>query len=134
MIGQVPERMAAGLHHVEQGFAQPHLVALVEGPVERRDAGDLLGPDDLAARDLLDPRVAAGVVGVPVGVQDQVQAPSQRLQFGQDRLGVGRVDAAGLAARLVADQETVVILQAGELVDLQRHGRHPWRKPPYMSL
>ncbi len=126
MVGDVAEGVAAGLQHAEHGLAEAHLVALMQRPVERCDARDLLGPHDLATRRFLDPAVAAGVVGMPVGVQDHVEPPAQLLQLGQDRLRIGGVDTAGLAGGLVADEEAVVVLETGELVHLQRHGRHPW--------
>ncbi len=63
---------------------------------------------------------------MPVGVEDHVQPPTQPLELGQDRVRVGGVDAAGLPAPFVPDQEAVVVVQAGELVDLERHGRHLW--------
>ncbi len=124
VIGDVTQRMPPGLHHPEQRLPEPDLVALVQSPVQGRDAGDLLRADDLASGRRLDRLVAAGVVGVPMGVEDQVEPPSQPLQLGQDGLGVGRVDTAGPAGGPVADQEGVVVLQAGELVDLERHRRH----------
>ena len=43
------------------------------------------GPDDGRAGGGLDLGVAAGVVGVPVGVEDQVERPAQPLQLAQDR-------------------------------------------------
>ena len=61
------------------------------------------GPDDLAAGLGLEPRVPLGVIGVPVGVQDQVQpAPAEACELGQDRLGVRRVDRRDRSRRLVA--------------------------------
>ena len=41
--------------------------------------------------------------------------------LGQDGVGVGGVDAGDLAGFVVADEEAVVVGQAGELVDF-KHG------------
>ncbi len=115
--------MAAALDHLEAGLAEFDDVAARNLAVERGDAGHLLGADNPATGRRLDLGVAAGVVGMPVGVENQVEPPAQALQFGQDRRRVRRVDAGGLAGGVVADEESVVVGKAGELVDSERHGR-----------
>src|SRR5690606_33260051 len=70
----------------------------------------------------LEPGVAAGVVRMPVGVQDHVEPPPVRsLQLGQDRVGVRRVDRGDEARCRIPDQEAVVVGQAGELADVEGH-------------
>ena len=81
----------------------------------------LLGADDGGAGGRGDVGVAAGVIGVPVGVEDQGQFPAELFQFGQDHLGVGRVDTGGQAGGVVADQEAVIVGKARKLVDGDRH-------------
>ncbi|MNC68281.1 hypothetical protein D3C75_1188580 [compost metagenome] len=62
------------------------------------------------------------MVEVPVGVEDQVQPPpAGGLDLGQDGLGVRRVHGRDHPGRLVADQEAVVVRQAGELAHGQGH-------------
>ncbi len=97
-VGDVAQRVAAGLDHVEAGLAQLDDIAVAHRAVQRRDPRDLRRADDHAAGGGLDLGVAAGVVGMPVGVEDEVQAPAQLPQFSQDRVGVRRVDGRRLAA------------------------------------
>ncbi len=60
---------------------------------------------------------------MPVGVHDQVERPAQPAELAQDRLGVRGVDAGDLAGGLIADQESVIVAETGELMDLERHKR-----------
>ena len=122
MEGDVPQRVAAGVDDLEPGLPQHHHITVVHHPVRRGpDPLDLGRADDLAACHRLDLRVAAGVVRVPVRVQNVGQGPAQGLQFAQDGGGVRRVDAGRLAGRVIADQEAVVVGQAGKLVDGESH-------------
>ena len=125
VIADVAERMAAGVDHPEQGLAELHRVALMQRAVQGRDAGHLAGPDDLSARRRLHRRVAARMVGVPVGVHDQAEGPAGGLQRRQHGVGVRRVDGGGQARGLVPHQIAVVVGQAGELVYGDGHGRRP---------
>ena len=122
VIGDVPQRMAAGVDDVEAGFAEFDDVAVLHHAVRSDDLLHLLGPHGDGAGRRRDLGVAAGVVGVPVGVEDEGQLPAQPVDLAQDGGGVRGVDAGGQPARLVADQEAVVVGEAGELVDGQGHG------------
>jgi hypothetical protein len=62
---------------------------------------------------------------MPVGVEDQGQFPAGPVELAQDRGRVRRVDAGGQASGVVAHQEAVVVGEAGELVDGDRHGGLP---------
>ena len=115
------ERVAAALDHLETGLPQHHAVPAAYVAVERGDARDFGRPDDLCAGRGLDLGVPAGVVGMPVGVENQRQLPAQPAELAQDCARVRRVDAGREAAGLVADQEAVVVLKAGKLVDGERH-------------
>ncbi len=126
IIGDVPQGMAARLHHLEAGMAKLDHIALADRPVQGSDPRHLLRPDDGAAGGLLQPGVAAGVVGVPVGVHHQGQGPAEPLQLAQDGLGVGGVDGRHLSGVLVARQEAVVVVEAGKLMDLERHDGTRW--------
>ena len=121
--GDVAQGVAAGVDHLEAGLSQPDDIALVDHPIGRRaDALDLGRADDDAAGFTLQPRVSAGVVGVPVGVEHQVQRPAQLAELGQDGVGVGRVDTGCLPRRTVAHKKAVVVGEAGKLVDGDGHG------------
>ncbi len=124
-IGDVPERMAAGLDHLEPRLAQHHHVAAAHLAVDRREAGDLGRPHHGRAGGGHDLGVAAGVVGVPVRVEDEVERPAVGLQGREDGPNLRRVDAGRPAGRLVVGEEAVVVRKAGELVDGERHGRLP---------
>ena len=72
-------------------------------------AASALGPTMTQPVRFLEPQVAAGVVGVVVGVEDVRQAPFLALEFALDGAGVGRVDGGGYAGQALADQEPVVV-------------------------
>ena len=115
--------VAAGLDDLQPGVAKLDAVAAGDHAIQRRDPPHLRRPDDRRAGFGLEPCVAAGVVGMPVGVEDEVEpVPSLRPQSGEDRLGVGRVDATHRAAGLVAHEEAIVVGEAGKLADGQAHG------------
>ena len=127
-IGDVAQGMAAALDHLEAGLAQHDRVAAAHLAVDGRELVTSAGPTTVPPVALDDLGVAAGVVGVPVGVEDQVELPAERLQLRQDRAGVRRVDAGGEPRGLVEGQEAVVVLKAGELVDVERHAVSSGRK------
>ena len=115
------ERVPAGLDHGEAGVAERDRLAVLHLAIQRRDAPHLGRSDDRRAGLGLQPRVAAGVVRMPVGVEDGVEPPTLPRQGLEDGVGVGRVDARDLAARLVARQKAVVVGEAGELADDEAH-------------
>ena len=122
VVADVAQRVAAGVEHLEPCLAQHDQVAVDHDPVRRGpDPLDLGRADHLTARGRLDLGIAAGMVRVPVGVEDMGQGPAQRLQFAKDGGRVRGVDTGGLAGRVVADQKAVVVGQAGELMDGQGH-------------
>ena len=129
-VGDVAQGVAAAVSITSNRVSPSSTTSpSVHRAVEGRDARHLGRADDGRAGGGLDLGVAAGVVGMPVGVEDEVQAPAGVLRRRQDRGGVGGVDAGGLAAGLVADEEAVVVGKAGELADSQGHGaRRVWRR------
>ena len=131
LVGEVIDDVAAGVAggvvNEGLGVAEFQRFALADLEVDAGDAGGVgAGPDDDAAGAFLQPQVAAGVVGVVVGVEDVREAPALALEFAVDGVWIGRVDRCGQAGQALVDQEPVVVRQAGELVDLeQRHGQSP---------
>jgi hypothetical protein len=89
-------------------------------PVDRGELVDFLRRDHLRACRLDDGLVSACVVGVPVGVPDVADPPA--LGFGLPEVfrAIGRVDRSGLAAVGIVQQEAVIVVEAGELVDLEQ--------------
>ena len=124
-IGDVAQRVAAGLDHPKAGFAEFDHVAARDCSVERGDARHLGRPDDRRAGGGLQFGVAAGMVRMPVGIEDEIQLPPLPFQGGENGAGVRRVDGRGLAGGFVAREEAIVVLQAGELADNERHGGAP---------
>jgi len=109
VVGDVTQRVAAAVNHRELRFTEVHQVTPDHCSIEGRDPGHLGWPHDAGAGSGLDLGVAAGVVRMPVGVEDVVERPARLLKLSEDRPGVWRVDAGGRAGGVVADQEAVVI-------------------------
>ena len=91
------------------------------------DLGDarlvVRGADDLTARGLDEPLVAADVIVVVVGVEDRLQRELLALEGLEHRLGVGRVDDEAVAA--VLQQPDVVVGAGGELEEAEHGGDMP---------
>ena len=110
--------MTPDIENPEGRFSQTDLVAPGHGLIQGSDAGDLLRADDGAAGHLFQPRIAAGMIGMPMSIVYTVKSPpAAGVQVGQDGLGVRRVDRGDLAGGVVAHQKAVVVDQAGELTD-----------------
>ena len=121
-VGDVAQGVAAALDHLKPGLAEHDVIAAGDDAVGGlTDALDLGRADHGGAGGGLDLGVAAGVVGMPVGVEDQVELPAEGVQLAQDRRGVRRVDAGGQTAGVITHQEAVVVREAGKLMDGDRH-------------
>ena len=92
------QRMARHVQHACCRAAKLDCVAFLQLHI---DAGDLLrlarGAVDGAAGGFLDLHVPAGMIGVPVRVEDMADMPTHPLSLGQVFVGVRRVDGGGLA-------------------------------------
>jgi len=66
--------------------------------------------------------IAADVIRVPVRVPDLGDAPASGLGLGQDARRLGGVDCGGFAALRIVRKEAVIVLEAGELVNLKHSG------------
>ena len=64
-------------------------------------------------------QVAAHVVVVVMGVEDVGDAPAQPFGLGQDRLRHRRIDHAGGTGLGLVQQVDVVVLEDGDLMDLE---------------
>ena len=63
------------------------------------------------------------MIAVVMGVEDMGQPPAQRLQALDHRLGHGRIDYRDVAGGAVAHQIDVVVLEDGDLLDVDlAHG------------
>jgi hypothetical protein len=98
VIGDVAQGVAAGVDHLNR--VSPSITCR---PPRRRSSGAMRvtsgRADDGRAGRRLEGLVAAGVVRMPVGVEDQVQFPAQFVELGQDGVGVRRVDGRGFRWR-----------------------------------
>jgi hypothetical protein len=65
------------------------------------------------------------MIEVMMGQQRMGQPPAEALGFAANSLAVRRVDRRRRAARLVADEQAKIIVQANELVDFEPHAASP---------
>jgi hypothetical protein len=118
--------MAAHIENACAVGAKLHNIAFVHNAVQRlADALDFARACDDRAGLGFDGGVAAGVVGVPVRVPDVGDAPALGLGLAQIFFGVGRINRCGRAAGRIVRQETVIVGQAWELMNLKHCG--DWR-------
>ena len=103
------KRVASRFHNLEGGFTKSDHIAPGDLAIDGRQALHLGRTDHVTARGGLDLLIAARMVGVPMGIEDQGQLPAQLFQFAQDDLGVGRVDAGGQASGVITDQIAVIV-------------------------
>lgn len=120
--GDMTERVTSDVQNAEGRLTQGHLIAARNDTIQRRDPPDLFWPDDLTIGLGLEPFIPARMIGMPVGIEDEIQpAPATGLELSQDRLSVRAVDRGHKAGRLVADKKAVVVDQARELTDRKGH-------------
>ena len=130
MIGDVPVRVARHVDHACVPLAERDAVAIADHAVDRGQLLHLLRRDHGGTGRLCDRLVPARMVGMPVRVPDLRDPPSLGFGLLQVFCPVGRIDRRGLAAVGIVEQETVIVGQAGELVNFE-HGeeiRHPCAK------
>ena len=65
------------------------------------------------------------VIEMMMGQQRMGQPPAEAVGFAANSLAVRRVDRRRRAARLVADEQAKIILEANELVDFEPHPASP---------
>jgi len=123
MIGNVAIGVPANIDHLRGEAAERNRVAVGNRAV---DPGDLVGLGggcgDRAISGRLDRFIAAGMIGVPMGVPYLGDGPAFGRRLAQIDLGIGRVDAGGLAAGGIVEQIAIIVIEAGELVNLQHEG------------
>jgi hypothetical protein len=88
--------------------------------VDRGELLDFLRRDHLRACRLDDGLVSACVVGVPVGVPDVADPPALGLCLPEVFRAIRRVDRRSLPAVGIVQQEAIIVVEAGELVDLEQ--------------
>src|SRR3546814_3856393 len=72
---------------------------------------------DVCSSDLVG--VAAGVVGVPVGVPDRGDRPAARARFGEHRVGDRRVDNHRFETLGIVDQPDIIVAEDGDADDFE---------------
>lgn len=93
--------------------------AVVQGQVAGRDVFPRRAADAGAGRGFQRGH-AADVVRVVVGDEDVAELPvAMRLQPGQYRRGIARIDHGAAARRVVLQQPDVVVAEGGKGVDLK---------------
>jgi hypothetical protein len=122
VVGDWPEGVTRRAQHVEGGGAEGDCVAsrTVRSISPMRSAS-AAGATIWAPVAALTRALPADVVGVPVGVEDQGDRPAEAVGLAQDGVRVGRVHAGDQPAVLVAGEEAVVVGEAGEEADVERH-------------
>ena len=59
------------------------------------------------------------MVGMMMGIENMCQLPLTTIEFGDDGIGIGRIDGSGETCHGIMQQEAVVITEAGKLCDLK---------------
>ena len=114
--------VARDVDHRSLDRAEHHRVAMRDDAVDRELASDFRRAGDGAAGRRLDRFVAAGVIGVPVGVPDLGDAPALLVGLPQILGRIGCIDRRGFVAVGVVDEVAVVVAKAGELVNVDHGG------------
>jgi len=117
--GDMTGGMGRHVDHLGGHVAELHRVALPDHRVEGRDAFLLsFRAGDMATGGILDRGIAAGVVGVPVGVPYLGDGPAAFLGFGQHRFGHRRINHHGLLRFGLVNQPDIIVGQDGNADDL----------------
>ena len=120
MIGDVPVRVARHVDHACVPLAERDAVAIADHAVDRGQLLHLPRRDHGGTGRLCDRLVPARMVGMPVRVPDLRDPPALRLGLTQVFRAIGRVDRSGLVAVGIVQQEAIIVVEAGELVDLEQ--------------
>ncbi len=114
-IADMAERMTSQVDDVEAGLAQIIDIARHDDMIERPVLSHLGRTVDRAAKARLDLGIATAMVGMPMGIEDNVDAvQAEVFDRGDDFRRFGRVDGGDTAAGLVDGQKAVIVLQAGD--------------------
>ena len=110
--------VARHINHFGCESAKRGSVAMLHFCVERRDLGDFSGANNDAAGRFLDRFIATCMIRVPMGVPDVRDRPAFGLRLLQIDIGIGRIDAGGLARCRIVDEIAIIVVETFELVDL----------------
>ena len=123
VIGDMAGGVRRHLHHLRLDPAEADDVAFAHRHVERRDARRFGGrAGHGAAGRRLDLGIAAGVIGMPVGVPDRADLPAPPPRLLEHRLGDGGIDHRRLARIRIVDEPDIIVRQSRDADDLE-HGR-----------
>src|SRR5690625_7214762 len=116
--------MAAGMagHEKNLSLGGTHLtaIALARLRVNAGNAARIIGgADNPAAGLLLNLAIAAHVIMVMMGIEDQADAPAESFRLFQHRSGHCRIDDSRLAAFRAMREIDVVIPEDGNLMNLE---------------
>ena len=95
-------------------------VAAFDGDINARNLFRLvLGPDDLAAKKLLEPQVSGDMVFMVMGGENMGELPAKFPQFLLHRLGIRGVNGSGGPGFGIMDYDAVVVGAAHELAHIE---------------
>ena len=124
--GDMACRVRRDIKDISGHIAQPHNIAALHLHIQCRDTPRFGGRAcDRAAGGLFYLGIAAGVVGMPVGVPDLRNLPAELFRLFQNGGCNGRVDHHGLPAHRFVDQPDIIIGQDRNADNLQRHYQLP---------
>jgi len=124
--GDMARRMRRDVEDISRHLAQPHNIAALHLHIQCRDAPCFGGgARDRAAGGLLYLGIAAGVVGMPVGVPDLRDLPAKLFRLVQHRGRDGGVDHHRLAADRFVDQPDIIVGQHRNADNRERHYQLP---------
>ena len=121
-VSDMADRVPGNLDHPRLLPADGNLVALADGNVDAGDPTSVVPvADDGATRGLLELQVAAHMVMMMMGVEDQRQRPAETVQGFQNRAGDRRIHR-GAGARLgIARQVDVIVRKDRNLMNFEHN-------------
>lgn len=114
-VADMRPRMAGCFDDARRVFAECEAIAFPNHSVETGNpVGIGAGADDLAAGAGLEGEIAAGVIGVMVGVEDVVEYPAAFSERTRDGLGVRAVYGCSESRVRIVHQVSIVVPEAGD--------------------
>ena len=123
MEGDMAGGVGGDVDQLRLDRADPRRIAAGDDPVHLRHPLGLGRAGDGTAGGTPDRVVAAGMVGVPVGVPDLGDAPAARCCGFQHRLGDRGIDSDRLARGGIVDQPDIIVAKDGDGDDFEHEAQ-----------
>src|SRR5215216_8209593 len=117
-------RMSGCLQHARGELTQPDHAAFGHRVVDQRNALSLVVRSDHAATvALLQVRNAAGMIAMMMGDENVGELPAGLVECRLDRPRFRSINSCRRSARLVMDENAVIVLQAEKKMGFRGHGQ-----------